>query len=166
MLAALARLVEQGLNVRIKLIGDFVDADYRRAVWSRIQDAGLAAHVEVTGFQDDVRKQLAGLDVFAMPSLFGEGMPMALLEAMAVGCVIVASRVDGITEPLDDGRCGAIVEPGDDGALALAIHNALTTGVGATRLAAAAQARQRALYAVDVMARSIFSVYAQHLQAR
>ncbi len=71
-----------------------------------------AAHVHVLGAVLDVPAVLAGFDIFVMPS-HNEGLPYALLEAMAAGCAVVAFRVGGIPEVVDDPRLGLLVAPGD-----------------------------------------------------
>jgi glycosyltransferase involved in cell wall biosynthesis len=60
----------------------------------------------------DVPAVLAGFDIFVMPS-HNEGLPYGLLEAMAAGCAVVAFRVGGIPEVVDDPRLGLLVAPGD-----------------------------------------------------
>ena len=69
--------------------------------------------IEWTGFTSDVRSQLARMDLFVLPSLFGEGLPMVVLEAMAAGVPIVGTRVEGVPEAIRDGEDGLLAEPSD-----------------------------------------------------
>ena len=62
-------------------------------------------------------QKLAAADIFLLPSLYGEGLPMALLEAMAAGCVVVASEMASVASVIRDGFNGYLVEPGNTGQL-------------------------------------------------
>jgi glycosyltransferase involved in cell wall biosynthesis len=70
-----------------------------------------------TGYREDVPELLQITDVLAITSL-SEGSPLNLFEAMAAGCAVLATRVGGIPELLDDERTGLIVPPGDPHAIA------------------------------------------------
>ncbi|MGD9737114.1 MAG: glycosyltransferase family 4 protein [Solirubrobacterales bacterium] len=95
---------------------------------------------------------LRGAECFVMPSL-SEGMPMALLEAMAYGMAIVATRAGGIPELVEDGVTGLLVEPGDPEALAAALDRLAADPELRRRLAAAARERAQTLDADEVAAR-------------
>lgn len=95
---------------------------------------------------------LAAADVFVMPS-HSEGMPVALLEAMAAGLAVVATRVGGIPEVLSDGRDARLVPAGDPGALAAALGVLVADRGERERLGAAAAARARRLADEDVYRR-------------
>jgi glycosyltransferase involved in cell wall biosynthesis len=85
---------------------------------------GIADRVVFAGSRDDVFDLLPAFDVFALSSQF-EGLPIALLEAMATGIAPVATSVGGIPEVISDGRDGLLVAPGDPGALAAAVTKLL-----------------------------------------
>jgi glycosyltransferase involved in cell wall biosynthesis len=95
---------------------------------------------------------LAGADLFVMPSL-SEGMPIALLEAMAAGLPIVATRVGGIPEVLSDGIDATLVPASDPAALAAALAALVDEPKERARLGAAAAARARRLADEDVYQR-------------
>lgn len=92
-----------------------------RSLASRL---GVAERVVFAGSRDDVFDLLPGFDVFALSSQF-EGLPIALLEAMATGIAPVATRVGGVPEVISDGFDGLLVPPGDPGALAAALTKLL-----------------------------------------
>lgn len=71
-------------------------------------DLGISHHIEFKGFVDPLIKQLTMLDALIMPSDH-EGLPMTLLETLALGIPIIAHRKGGIPEVLDEGRCGWLV---------------------------------------------------------
>jgi glycosyltransferase involved in cell wall biosynthesis len=111
---------------------------------------GLTDRVLFTGHRRDVPGLLAALDVYVQPSRF-EGMPNALLEAMAVGCPIVASAVDGIEELISDGLHGWLVPAEDAGMLALAVQAALENPAEARRRGDAARRRADDEFSVETM---------------
>jgi glycosyltransferase involved in cell wall biosynthesis len=104
------------------------------------RDLGIAERVVFAGSRDDVFALLPALDVFALSSRF-EGLPIALLEAMASGVAPVATRVGGIPEVITDGRDGVLVDPGDPTGLAAALTRVLGDDDERARIAACARAR-------------------------
>jgi glycosyltransferase involved in cell wall biosynthesis len=70
----------------------------------------------------DVNAQLSRMDLFVLPSLFGEGLPMVVLEAMAAGVPVVATSVEGIPEVIRDRENGILVRPGQADQLVDAIR--------------------------------------------
>lgn len=83
---------------------------------NHVAAAGLGDRVRFLGFRADIYDCLGAADVFAMPSLT-EGLPIALLEAMAAGLPVIASAVGGIPSALGEPAGGLLVPPGDDNAL-------------------------------------------------
>src|SRR5207245_8720748 len=83
-------------------------------------ELGISPRVAFLGTRHDIPECLAALDLFVLPSL-NEGMGRALVEAMAVGCPVVATRVGGIPDVVTDGTTGLLVPPRDERALAEAI---------------------------------------------
>ena len=104
------------------------------------RDLGIAERVVFAGSRDDVFALLPALDVFALSSRF-EGLPIALLEAMASGVAPVATRVGGIPEVITDGRDGVLVDPGDPTGLAAALTRVLGDDDERARIGACARAR-------------------------
>jgi glycosyltransferase involved in cell wall biosynthesis len=104
-----------------------------RSLESRADAAGLGARVRLLGRKEDVVPILSAADVFAFPSLY-EGLPVALLEALALGIPAVASDIPEIREVTSD-RGAYLVPPADPGALAQAISAILEDAALAARLA-------------------------------
>jgi glycosyltransferase involved in cell wall biosynthesis len=90
----------------------------RAGLEARVADRGLAERVRVLGHQFDVRPYMQAADCFACPSVWAEAAGLVNLEAAACGLPVVASRIGGIPEYLDDGRTGLLFPPGDARALA------------------------------------------------
>jgi glycosyltransferase involved in cell wall biosynthesis len=105
-------------TARLRIAGDGPD---RPALEAEIARLDVAHAVELLGTRGDVDQLLAAADLFVLSS-DSEGLPMSVLEAMAAGLPVVASRVGGIPELVGDGETGALVPPRDSAALAAAIR--------------------------------------------
>jgi glycosyltransferase involved in cell wall biosynthesis len=106
-----ARLVMAGL-------ASGEDQAYRSILARRAADLGIAHRVQITGFCEDMPRLLAAADVSVAPSVRPDPLPGSVLEAMAMECPVVASRIGGIPEIVQDNRTGFLVGPGDASAMA------------------------------------------------
>ncbi|MGH8081570.1 MAG: glycosyltransferase family 4 protein [Lysobacter sp.] len=159
LIRALAGLRAKGHAVTLRAIGGFESEAYREQVLAFAQAQGVAEHIVWTGFTRDIAGQLAMLDLFVLPSLYGEGLPMVLIEALAVGLPVVATANEGIPEVLADGAAGALAPPGDAQSLTAAITGLIEDPRRAKRFARAGLQRQRERYSDLVMARQVAAVY-------
>jgi glycosyltransferase involved in cell wall biosynthesis len=123
----------------------------RPALEDTVRSRGLDGHVRFLGYRRDVPSLLAGTDLFVHPSRY-EGMPVAVLEAMAAGCPVVATSVDGTRALIRDGIHGWLVPPEDAEALTAAITSALRDPLERSRRGQAAQERVRREFTEDGMA--------------
>lgn len=141
LLDAVARTRADGLDVRLSLVGQEERSGEEQALRTRIRELGLDAHVEILPPvpAEELARHYAAADAFCLPSR-REGLPMALLEAMAFGLPVVASRVGGIPEVVDDAS-GLLVEPGDVAALTAAIGRLASDPALRARLGNAARER-------------------------
>ena len=137
LLHAAAEVIRRCPSTRFQIVGEGQLAD---TLTNRIRELGLKDHVSLLGARTDTPELLGTFDVFVLPSLW-EGLPLALLEAMAARKPIVASDVDGIREVLVDGRDGLLVPPANPAALTEAICRVLADDGLACRLAQAANER-------------------------
>lgn len=117
-----------------------------------------------TGFMGDIKDVLASIDIFVMPSLL-EGLPMILLEAMAMGKPIVATDIDGMQEVLDHGKTGLLVPSKDPEALSEAIVNLLIHRDKAHQMGINARRVVEERFGVDIMVQRVEEVYEELLQA-
>ncbi|HMJ03151.1 MAG TPA: glycosyltransferase family 4 protein [Conexibacter sp.] len=110
LLEALRDLRERGLAVRLVVVGDGPSRTDFEAAARRL---GVADHVEFAGSvgQDEIRERYAAADVFCLAS-FAEGIPVVLMEAMAMELPVVSTTVMGIPELISDGIHGRLVPPG------------------------------------------------------
>lgn len=117
LLEAFALVRKQDPAARLRLLGD---GPLRSELQRRAADLGVAAGVEFAGTVDDVWTHLAEARVTVVPSRT-ETQGIAVLEALAAGCPVVASRVGGIPEMIEHGRNGHLVPPGESLPLAEAM---------------------------------------------
>jgi colanic acid/amylovoran biosynthesis glycosyltransferase len=127
LLDALALAVERGVDVRLVLAGD---GELRSPIERRIDELGLRQRVEITGWvkEAQVRSLLRQSRALVMAS-FNEGLPMVIMEAMAMGRPAIATAIAGIPELVLDGRSGWLVTPGRADLLADAIEEAIAAPV-------------------------------------
>ena len=121
---------------------------------------GISHRTHLLGFRRNVYEYIAHCDVILMPSLH-EGLPYSLLEAMALGAPIIASRVGGLAEVLEDQTTGLLVAPLDAAAITSAIRRLQTSGALRAALGQAAQCVQKTRYSLDTMILNYIQVY-QH----
>jgi glycosyltransferase involved in cell wall biosynthesis len=164
LLEALARLRAAGLSVRLRAVGGFETPRYENRLKHRATELGLAEAVEWVGFTRNVDDELRQMDLFVLPSFFGEGLPMVVLEAMAAGVPVVASRVEGVPEVIRDQRDGLLVEPGDADALAAAVRRFIGGQADWEAVRHSALARQSERFSDDAMAAGTARVYRHVLQ--
>jgi glycosyltransferase involved in cell wall biosynthesis len=159
LLDSLAVLSGRGIAVRLRAVGEFETSEYRRQILARADALGLGNMIDWTGFARDVNRQLAHMDVFVLPSLFGEGLPMVVLEAMAGGVPVVASRVEGVPEAIRDGFDGLLVEPNDPHSLAEAIARLVGGQADWAAMRSSALERHARCFSDEAMAAGVSDVY-------
>jgi len=164
LLQSLARLKADGSPVRLRAIGGFVSDEYQAGILALADSLDVADRIDWTGFTKDVDAELAQVDIFVLPSLFGEGLPMVVLEAMAGGLPVVSTDVEGIPEAIRDGIDGLIARPGDPEDLAERIDLLLTGRLDPAALGDCARDRQRETFSERSMARGVAAVYDAVLQ--
>ncbi|TWT99945.1 D-inositol 3-phosphate glycosyltransferase [Botrimarina colliarenosi] len=156
---ALANLRSRELDVHLEAIGPFESAEYEDHIRSRVKKLGLEEHIHWTGFTDNVPAALARADALALPSLFGEGLPMVVLEAMAAGLPVVATRCEGTTEAILHRETGFLVEPGSVSQLADALEELFNGETDYPLMSLLARERHLDHFSDQAMARSLAGVY-------
>jgi glycosyltransferase involved in cell wall biosynthesis len=125
----------------------------------------VADRITFTGFRSDIKEILASIDVLAMPSLL-EGLPMVLLEAMAMAKPIVATRIDGITEVLENSKTGLLVPAKNSHALAEALVGILDDNEKANFFGQNAREAAKEKFSVKKMVEQIESAYEKLLHEK
>jgi glycosyltransferase involved in cell wall biosynthesis len=164
LLEAMALLKREGRRVRLRAVGTFESPKYALDIAALSGELGVSDLIEWRGFARDVNGELLQFDLLVLPSLFGEGMPMVVLEAMAAGVPVVATDVEGIPEVVRDGREGLIVRPGDPRDLARAISEIISGRLDWSAMSAAARSRHAELFSDRAMASGVADVYEQLLR--
>jgi glycosyltransferase involved in cell wall biosynthesis len=149
-------------DVRFLMVGD---GPLRGEVAAAIAAGGLADAVHLPGLQEDVRPYLAAMDIYMISSLF-EGLPVALLEAMAMECGVVATEVGGIPEAIHSGENGVLVPPLQPAALAAAASDLLANRSLLARYGRAARATVEAEFSMRRMARQLERIYMEVVEPR
>jgi glycosyltransferase involved in cell wall biosynthesis len=124
-LAAFQELVSRYPNrdIRLVLVGE---GPLRQELMSIAQDIGLDGRFQLLNFTDRPWEVYSGFDFYLLPSI-NEGLPFALLEAMACGCCPIATRVGGVPEVLTNSSVGWLVEPNGVSSLLAAMQAAILT---------------------------------------
>lgn len=159
LLQALAILRERQYDVRLLAVGPFETPDYESKIQKLVSELGLADAIEWTGFVSDVAQQFQRMDAFVLPSLFGEGLPMVILEAMALGTPVISAEVEGVNQAIRGGTDGLIFRPGDANALADCVVDLIEKRYDWQALRQSALDRQRTQFSDVSMAHGVAEVY-------
>ena len=138
-LRAAKGVLEEIPDARFAVVGD---GEERSDLESFCAELGITDAVTFTGWVDEISRVYADADVFALSSV-NEGTPVSVIEAMASGCCVAATRAGGTVDVIRDGEDGLTVPVRDDGALADSIVRALRDRELRERLGAAARESSR-----------------------
>lgn len=116
---AIAALLPNHPQIKSVILGE---GPLHAELQTRIDSLGIGPTMGLLGEQDEITAWLSAFDAFVLPSLW-EGIPNALLEAMALGLPVIATDVDGIPEALVHGLSGLVIKPGDPKAIATALQD-------------------------------------------
>jgi glycosyltransferase involved in cell wall biosynthesis len=153
LIAAAAHVLSTRNDVRFLVAGDGPQRPHLEAL---VRRAGLSGRVVLLGNRDDVPELMARADLFVLPSRF-EGLPSAIIEAMAAGRAVVASNTAGIPELVLPGQTGWLVPVGDPAALARTVLDALSADLASVGEQGRRRARER--FSAPAMASSFARVY-------
>lgn len=160
LLEAMSQLIAQGKPCpRLQAVGRFETTEYENEIKALALRLGLADRICWRGFQRDVSAELKQADLMVLPSLFGEGLPMVVLEAMAAGVPVIATDVEGTPEAIRDAVDGRIVPPQDAAALASAIWQFQSGQINWHACREMAHRRQAEQFSDRSMAEGVSRVY-------
>lgn len=160
-LQALAVLASDCPQLRLCIVGD---GPLREELAVETMRLGLAGRVLLAGRRSDVPQVLAGFDLFLLPSL-NEGLPMALLEAMATGLPTVASEVGDVGRAVENGVSGRLIPPGSAQAVVLALRELAADPALRRRLGARARERVEEHFSSLAMTGAYCRLYDRQLEA-
>ena len=158
LIEAAARVNSAHPAAHFAIVGGTDSQSYRDALERRIAELGLGAHVHLVPFRSDVPALLAQSDLFVLSSR-REGHPFVLLEAMACGLPVVATRCGGVAETVAERETGMTVPIGDADALAVAIGVLVADGDMRRRFGAAGSERVRRLFSAPRMVSALEQAY-------
>jgi sugar transferase (PEP-CTERM/EpsH1 system associated) len=147
-------------RLRLVIAGD---GALRAQALDSLEQAGLAGLAWLPGARDDVPRLMRGLDLFVLPSL-AEGISNTILEAMASGLPVVATRVGGNPELVDEGRTGRLVPPSDPAAMAEAIGAYFADPATARAHGREARRIAEGRFSLEAMVRGYGEVYERLLE--
>ena len=155
LLRAAPAILRQRPDARFLIAGDGPLGDSLRELASRL---GISDACVFPGAVSDVHDVIAAMDLFVLPSLH-EGVPMALLEAMALERPVVATAVGGVPEIVTNGRNGVLIEPGDERALAEACLTLAGDPHAAAALGSAARRTVETSFTAEANGRALLETY-------
>ncbi len=163
LVAAIRRLVKTTPNLRLRLVGDGPD---REGLERAIAAANLGLHVVLEGSvnQDRIRDYYRRADIFVLAS-FAEGVPVVLMEAMAMEIPCISTFVAGIPELIRNEIDGILVPPSDDEALASAVKRLVDDSALRRRLGVAARRRVMEKYNLDQNVAVLARIFADRVGA-
>jgi glycosyltransferase involved in cell wall biosynthesis len=162
LIAAASTIVGRRRDAEFFIVGD---GPLRSSLERQVQVRGLASRFHFLGERDDVPRLLAEADLFVLPSR-SEACPNGVLEAMAAGLPVVASRAGGIPELIDSGVDGMLVEPNAPAALATTVLDVMNQPALAASLGRAAAEKAERRFSLDRMVSSFEGLYLAKLQRR
>jgi glycosyltransferase involved in cell wall biosynthesis len=157
LLDAMPAVVSQFPDLHLLFIGD---GELRQKLEEQTRALNLEDHVHFLGLRDDVPDLLGASDFFILSSLW-EGLPMALIEAMASGLPVIATEVSGTREVMVDGQTGLLVPPGDVENLRNAMIHLLSNPERARAMGVAARKRVATLFGAEKQSRQHIQLYFQ-----
>lgn len=152
---AAAKLRDRGAACRIVIGGD---GPLRTTHQQHAARLDLADSVVFPGNIPDLSDVMQAADVFVLSSLW-EGLPLVLLEAMAAGCAVAATRIAGVVEVIEDGATGLMAEPGDAASLADTVADLIADPDRRAALGAAARAEVERVHSFDRVAADLDALY-------
>jgi glycosyltransferase involved in cell wall biosynthesis len=158
LIRAVAVLRPEFPTVQALIAGGDADRVERARLEQVAVEAGVLDAVRLLGERDDVPDLLEALDVAVLSSDF-EGSPLSVMEYMEAGLPVVATRVGGVPDVVEDGVTGTLVEPQDPPALALAVAELLRDPTRARAMGEAGRERRRRLFSIAATTAMVERLY-------
>ena len=155
LISAIEILKKQGRNIYLVLVGD---GEMRKPLETEIVNKKLTDCVNLVGSRSDIHQLLPGSDAFVLSSK-REGFPMSILEAMASGLPVIATRVGGVPEAIQDGMNGILIPSEDAVSLANAICRVLDDHKLAASLGGMARLTIEENYSLPAVTKAYEKVY-------
>lgn len=166
-LKAMATVVRSNPYLKIKIIGDVPSKkeSYKRELEFLIKRLGIKENVEFLGNRSDVPELLSKVDVLVLSTITQETFGRVIIEAQAVGVPVVATKVGGVVDIIDDEKTGLLVMPKDTEAMARAVLRLLNDKALSESFAVEAKKKLKEKYTLDQMASKTIDVYEELLRS-
>jgi glycosyltransferase involved in cell wall biosynthesis len=163
LIEALARLLERGRPAALTLVGE---GPQREALERLARDLGVEQDVSFRGAigEEELHEAYEGASVFCLPS-FSEGVPVVLMEAMAMKLPVISTTITGIPELIEDGRSGLLVPPGRPDQLADALQRLLDDDSLRRELGARGREKVIAEFDAEASAVALHAIFADQVSA-
>jgi glycosyltransferase involved in cell wall biosynthesis len=148
----------------VRFLGHLPDDEYGAEFRGLLATRAWCEHGGMVG-REALRDEFSRAALLVLPSL-EDNCPMAVLEAMAAGVPVVAAKVGGVPDLIDDGRTGLFCDPCDPASMAAAVERMLASSDTAAACAANARVAARERFAPVVVARRHVEIYRELLQTR
>lgn len=154
--------------LKVIIVGDVPKGKerYKEELKLLTRRLGIANNVEFAGHSDDVGRILKGLDALVLASVVPEGFGRVVIEAQAMGVPVVATRVGGVVDIIEDGSNGVLVYPKDSASLADGIQKVLRDRQLAQRLATQARKIVEEKFTLEKMCRDTLKIYEEALNSK
>ncbi|CAA6605743.1 putative glycosyl transferase [Rhodospirillaceae bacterium LM-1] len=164
--ASLAPLLDANLPVKLLVVGGVTEEGmgYSDLLKQKADRLGVARYVVFAGYSENVARTLMAADMVAVPSIANEAQSRVVPQAFAAGKPVVATRVGGLPELVQEGKTGLLVPPGDPLSLARAIEKLATDPDLAKRLTENAKALAMADLRMDRQMEATLSIYSKALE--
>lgn len=152
-----SELISQGREVEVRLAGGSrrTGAEF----YDLAQSLGVANRIQFLGRVADMKSFYEGIDIYVLPSRSSEGLPISILEAMAMERPVVATAIAGVPEAVRDGIEGRLVPPEDVGALTRAIRGLVEHPATAAAMGKHGRQRVEQLFSVERMVEEMAKLY-------
>jgi glycosyltransferase involved in cell wall biosynthesis len=157
---AFERVARHRPDAKLVLVGEGPEEG---AIRDEVRRRGLESRVHLLGLRSDVARLLRGADLLLLTSV-SEGIPLTLIEGMASGLPVVATRVGGVGEVVDEGRTGLLAPSGDDAALAALILRLAGDPALRARMGRLGRERASALFSESRMHAAYLQIYREMLR--
>ncbi|MFQ5850239.1 MAG: glycosyltransferase family 4 protein [Candidatus Binatia bacterium] len=158
---AVRQLKNRYPNIRCLIVGEIFNRDYHREISKLVEELELNGNVCFLGYREDVLDLMNAMDIVIHSSTLPEPFGRVLIEAMALGKPIIATRGGGPLEIVEDHFTGLLVPPGDPEALASAVTRLVENGMLSAKMGQAGRERVKQLFTLESTILETEKIYAQ-----
>ncbi len=155
---AIYKLQKKDFYPKLIIIGD---GSLRDKLEQQVEDLSIQSQVKFLGTRKDIGDIFPAIDIFVMPSLW-EGLSIAMLSAMAAGIPVIATRVGGVDDVLQNSKYGVIIKPNDSDEIAEAILSLSSDGGAMNQYTKLGSELVRSKYSDVSMVRNLSDIYKKH----